>query len=1086
MLSFFQSRKSNRVSKYRPSLDLEALEARWVPAVRTWLGSSDVNTGTLWHVPANWVEGAVPTAADTARFTINGVTHPDGNGGFLPGPWTLEPSVEATTLVGGVEFDASWTGNLRVDADLLVESVGTWANGTVTFAEGRKMVTTGTFTLNNTSPIQITGPGSFTNSGNLVVAAPGGVRLNQGASLINQGGATLQLQTDTSFVSDVGQTGRFTNAGFLNKTGGSDTTFFGTANVGNTFITQNTGTFRIATGKVSVLDTFQNFDGTAKSLTGGIFDLAGVLQIASEDLKVNASTVILDGTSSDIQNAFGQSALSTLASNSANGSLTLKNGRSLKAGSSSSVVSSFNPGLGSLVGIAFDPSTGQLLLHPDFDPTIYKYNQVGTRVGTVQRPGAVSNEFDLDYLSEPLNINGNNVPAGSILVVNGDNSPDMLYAIDKNTGALLASMPLPGVDNAAVGVAYHPGRNSIYVLDTVTLQIQEINPATGAQIQRFPVVPPGAPNFAMNFGDLMVNPDTGNLFVVGHSQTLLREMSPVGEFLQDRDIGVVGMSGIARDPTSGDFFFSTVSGTVFRVADFRFTNAGQVRVEAGGAFSTNGQRYLQTGGATVLSPGSIVEDSVDIRGGSLIGTGFVEGTLKNAGTVEPGNGVGTLVVNGAYQQTGTLRVEINGTVVGGQHDQLVVHGSVSLAGTITGTLGYTPALGDSYLVIANDLHDSATGTLTGITEGGNLAIDGKLFRVTYADGDLRLTRNIAPTDITLSANATPENNAALQFGVGILGSNDPDETGTVTYSLVPGTGAADNASFIISGIQLRTNTKVDYEKKSSYTIRIRATDQSGLFVEEVFTIVVRNINEKPFVHVRNYNAALPTKPIYTILRNGSFTFRVADRTGVTVTDLDEPGSANDLFEMRVQVSDGKVTLPSRIGLTSVLGNDTANLRFVGKLAAVNAALNGLKVTPRVGFTGKMQITFTINDRGNAGFGIVLSDTKTIRIQVNNLAPKFPVAGLPNPLKYTLAKNVNVLTASIKNGVVRGVKDRNGDVLTARLLTAPPAKAGKLVLKANGSFTFTRKATFKGTTSFVYRLFDGLAYSGPIRVTLVAQ
>ena len=52
--------------------------------------------------------------------------------------------------------------------------------------------------------------------------------------------------------------------------------------------------------------------------------------------------------------------------------------------------------------------------------------------------------------------------------VNGDDAPDRVYAIDKTTGAQLASVALPIDDNASVGVTYHPGRNSIYVVDSVS------------------------------------------------------------------------------------------------------------------------------------------------------------------------------------------------------------------------------------------------------------------------------------------------------------------------------------------------------------------------------------------------------------------------------------------------------------------------------------------------------------------------------------------------------------------------------------------------------------------------------------------
>ncbi len=63
--------------------------------------------------------------------------------------------------------------------------------------------------------------------------------------------------------------------------------------------------------------------------------------------------------------------------------------------------------------------------------------------------------------------------------------------------------------------------------------------------------------------------------------------------------------------------------------------------------------------------------------------------------------------------------------------------------------------------------------------------------------------------------------------------------------LVNGVGSADNASFIIVGNQLKAATTFDYETKSNYSIRVRTTDQGGLFFEQQFSIQVTDVNEAP-------------------------------------------------------------------------------------------------------------------------------------------------------------------------------------------------------------------------------------------------
>ena len=106
------------------------------------------------------------------------------------------------------------------------------------------------------------------------------------------------------------------------------------------------------------------------------------------------------------------------------------------------------------------------------------------------------------------------------------------------------------------------------------------------------------------------------------------------------------------------------------------------------------------------------------------------------------------------------------------------------------------------------------------------------------------TGNSAPTDISLSNSSVAENQSA-NTTVGALSTTDPDTGNTFTYSLVSGAGDTDNASFNISGDSLRTFAVFDYETKNSYAIRVRTTDQGGLYAEKLFTIAVSDVNDAP-------------------------------------------------------------------------------------------------------------------------------------------------------------------------------------------------------------------------------------------------
>jgi hypothetical protein len=104
--------------------------------------------------------------------------------------------------------------------------------------------------------------------------------------------------------------------------------------------------------------------------------------------------------------------------------------------------------------------------------------------------------------------------------------------------------------------------------------------------------------------------------------------------------------------------------------------------------------------------------------------------------------------------------------------------------------------------------------------------------------------NEAPTDIALAPSTVAENQPSGTT-VGTLSSTDPDAGATFTYTLVSGTGSTDNASFTISGNQLRTAASFDYETKSSYSVRVRSTDNGGLTYEEALTVTVSDVVGEP-------------------------------------------------------------------------------------------------------------------------------------------------------------------------------------------------------------------------------------------------
>jgi len=125
---------------------------------------------------------------------------------------------------------------------------------------------------------------------------------------------------------------------------------------------------------------------------------------------------------------------------------------------------------------------------------------------------------------------------------------------------------------------------------------------------------------------------------------------------------------------------------------------------------------------------------------------------------------------------------------------------------------------------------------------GNLYYE-EQFTITISDVS-EADPNNAPTDLSIDNNSIDENAMPGTY-VGRLSTTDPDSGDGHTYSLVTGTGDADNASFTIVGDLLLSAEKFDYETKTPYAVRIRTTDdgEGNLNLEEFFVITINDVTE---------------------------------------------------------------------------------------------------------------------------------------------------------------------------------------------------------------------------------------------------
>jgi hypothetical protein len=159
--------------------------------------------------------------------------------------------------------------------------------------------------------------------------------------------------------------------------------------------------------------------------------------------------------------------------------------------------------------------------------------------------------------------------------------------------------------------------------------------------------------------------------------------------------------------------------------------------------------------------------------------------------------------------------------------------------------------------------------------------------------------NERPTNILISSQAVDENLAPGAL-VGLLSALDVDANETAVYSLVSGSGGFNNASFRINGNRLETNARFNFEKQDLYSVRVRATDKGGLFLEKAFIVTINNIAEFPPFATNDAFITSFGRPIsMNVLANDSGLGADLDPTTVRIVTPPTQGSATALPDGRI-------------------------------------------------------------------------------------------------------------------------------------------------------------------------------------------
>jgi len=620
--------------------------------------NSDITLGGTVHLFRGGYFNNIDTVRNTATLSNDGFLNNYGmldNAGLLTNTFVLRNSgVLNNTGTLNLNFPAFYNtgGTLNNDVGGVINSrialtIGGAAFGAFNFNAGSelnnysRLTNRGTLdqggTLNNFDTLlsygTLNNAGTLNNTGTLTLQ-PGSTFSNAGGVLYNRTGGTIESRVATILGGPAGGAAHFEAGGTFNNFGPLEThgalrnegamanfdTFRNRGAFSNDGTLRNTGTLE-NDGQLILGSgsTFENTGGVLNNNDGGVIDSHTEFSFDTVGGVVNFEP----------GSTFNNFATVTSASSRVNNG-TFKNYGSFRNSGTLS-----NVGVLSLkAGSSFD-NTGGILNNGD-GGVVDSYVDIGLSdpsTGTINmNAGSELNNFATFRHDRFRTNNGTFNNAGTLLVTGG------LY----NYGAL---------DNAGTV------ENTAYISSFGSL---------------------------VNSGDLLNNAylyNNGALSNTG-SVTNSNYLSSDGPFINNGSVVNLGGATLRNDgPFENTATLENHSGATLGNYFSTITNSGQfVNHGEVGGFSSS--MLLQTAGSTINN-GSITQGIVDIRGGSISGSGTWDvGTLIVGpdANIDPGNSPGTMLVSGDFEcNSCTVTFEFAG-LGDGEYDVLDITGAVSFTG----------------------------------------------------------------------------------------------------------------------------------------------------------------------------------------------------------------------------------------------------------------------------------------------------------------------------------------------------------------------------------------------------------------------
>ena len=150
---------------------------------------------------------------------------------------------------------------------------------------------------------------------------------------------------------------------------------------------------------------------------------------------------------------------------------------------------------------------------------------------------------------------------------------------------------------------------------------------------------------------------------------------------------------------------------------------------------------------TLLVNGSLAAGSATsvASAGTLGGNGTINGSVTVDGVLAPGTGAGILTVNNnvTINNGGSLAVDLSGSTLGTEYDQLALTNSTSLfsltdSNNLQLTLGYVPTVGTQFTIVdsagenaISGIFEQLNGVTVDLSQGAIFAVGATQFQISY-------------------------------------------------------------------------------------------------------------------------------------------------------------------------------------------------------------------------------------------------------------------------------------------------------------------------------------------------------------------